>query len=442
MSSRAERNRNNVIAGTFVLVALALGIGVFLALQKINLRPRTPYAITFTVKDGVAGLARGSAVRVGGLLLGEVMRIEPVQPESGRPVGQIRVYFELDSDIPLYDNAQAYRAAPLLGDSSWINFTTIGGPGMPGLDGQQVLEAKLLPAGAELVGMATPGLLANIVGPDNALRLEKVVENVEQVTDSLRVDYRESIHPALNDAATVIRDFRQDYGNWRGRVETAIASAEQAAENLEKATAEASTLVADAQATLAAARPDITATLTNVRDASASAREVMARVETSSMPKLDTILDDAEAGLASIADLIGRADVEFQERMPAIAASLNDARTTAQQLKLATIEIRRSPWRLFYSPPKDVYANEQLFEAARSFAIASGDLRVAAEGLERLSANPPAILAADPALQERIRTELSDALVRYAEAQRQLYGVLTRGEDAPPEAGTGDAAGR
>jgi hypothetical protein len=429
MSSRAERNRNNVIAGTFVLVALALGIGVFLALQKINFRPRTPYAITFTVKDGVA-------------VLGEVMRIEPVQPESGRPVGQIRVYFELDSDIPLYDNAQAYRAAPLLGDSSWINFTTIGGPGMPGLDGQQVLEAKLLPAGAELVGMATPGLLANIVGPDNALRLEKVVENVEQVTDSLRVDYRESIHPALNDAATVIRDFRQDYGNWRGRVETAIASAEQAAENLEKATAEASTLVADAQATLAAARPDITATLTNVRDASASAREVMARVETSSMPKLDTILDDAEAGLASIADLIGRADVEFQERMPAIAASLNDARTTAQQLKLATIEIRRSPWRLFYSPPKDVYANEQLFEAARSFAIASGDLRVAAEGLERLSANPPAILAADPALQERIRTELSDALVRYAEAQRQLYGVLTRGEDAPPEAGTGDAAGR
>ena len=442
MSSRAERNRNNVVAGTFVLVALALGVGVFLALQKINFQPRTSYAITFSVKDGVAGLARGSAVRVGGLLLGEVTRIEPVQPEAGRPVERIRVYFELDSNIPLYDNAQAFRAAPLLGDASWINFTTIGGPGLPGPDGEEVQDAKELPAGAELVGMATPGLLANIVGPDNALRLEKVVENVEVVTDSLRVDYRESIHPALNDAATVIRDFRQDYGNWRGRVETALASAEQAAENHEKATAEASTLVADAQATLVAARPDISATLTNLRDATGSAREVMARVESSSMPKLDKVLDDAEAGLASVADLIGRADVEFQERMPSIAASLDDVRTTAQQLKLATIEIRRSPWRLFYSPPKDVYANEQLFEAARSFAIASGDLRVAAEGLERLSANPPAILAADPALQERIRTELSDALVRYAEAQRQLFGVLTRGEDAPPEAGTGDAAGR
>jgi len=117
-------------------------------------------------------------------------------------------------------------------------------------------------------------------------------------------------------------------------------------------------------------------------------------------------------------------------------------RTTAQQLKLATIEIRRSPWRMLYTPSSEVYANEQLYEAARSFAIASGDLRIAAEGLERLSVNPPAILAADPALQERIRKELSDALVRYAEAQRQLYGVLTRGETAPPASGTGDAAGR
>jgi ABC-type transporter Mla subunit MlaD len=446
MSSRAERNRNNVVAGTFVLVAVGLGVGVFIALQKINFRPRTPYAITFAVKDGVAGLARGSAVRVGGLLLGEVTQIEPVEPADGKPVERIRVLFELDSDIPLYDNAEAFRAAPLLGDSSWINFTTIGGPGMPGPDGQVDQEAKLLPAGSELVGMATPGLLANIVGPDNALRLEKVVENVEEVSDSLRVDYRESIHPALNDAATVVRNFREDYTNWRGRVETALASAEQAAENLEKATADASALVTDAQATLTAARPDITATLTNVRDASASAREIVVRAESSSIPKLEKVLDDAEAGLASIADLVGRVDVEFQDRMPAIAAGLNDLRTTAQQLKLATIEIRRSPWRLLYTPPKDVYENEQLFEAARSFAIASGDLRVAAEGLERLSVNPPDILAADPALQERIRKELGDALVRYAEAQRRLYGVLTGGERPAPSDGaahgTGDAAGR
>jgi ABC-type transporter Mla subunit MlaD len=441
MSSSTERNRNNVIAGSFVLVALTLGVGVFLALQKINFRPRTSYKITFAVKEGVAGLARGSAVRVGGLLLGEVTEIEPVESGPNRPVEEILVHFELDSDIPLYSNAKAYRAAPLLGDSSWINFTTIGGPGLPG---DEDVPVQLLEPGATIDGMATPGLLANIVGPDNAVRLDKVVENVEEVTDSLRVDYRESIRPALNEAATVIRDFRENYSSWRDRVDSALVSAEKAAQNLEKATSEAATLVADAQATLTAARPDISETLANVRAASASAREVTTRFETASMPKLEKVLDDAEAGLASISDLIGRADVEFQERMPAIAASLNDVRVTAQQLKLATIEIRRSPWRLLYSPPKDVYENEQLFAAARSFAIASGDLRIAAEGLERLGANPPAVLAADPALQERIRKELSDALVRYAEAQRQLYGVLTSGERpaAAAATGTGDAAGR
>lgn len=441
MSSRSERNRNNVIAGTFVLVAVALGVGVFVALQKINFTPRTPYTVKFQVKDGVAGLARGSAVRVGGLLLGEVTMIEPVNPGPDKPVTEILVHFNLDSDIPLYSNAVAYRAAPLLGDSSWINFATIGGPGMTDAEGKPV-EARPLAANDRIDGMPTPGLLANIVGPDNAVRLGKVVENVEQVSDSLRTDYRESIRPALTDAATVIREFRQDYAAWRGRVENALASAEKAADNLEKATAEATALVADAQDALKSARPEITSTLTNLRDASASARDVVARVESTSLPKLETVLTDAESGLASISDLIGRVDVEFQDRMPTISASLEDVRTTAQQLKLATIEIRRSPWRMLYTPSSEVYANEQLYEAARSFAIASGDLRIAAEGLERLSVNPPAILAADPALQERIRKELSDALVRYAEAQRQLYGVLTRGEAEPPASGTGDAAGR
>lgn len=437
MPSRAERNRNNVIAGSFVLVALALGVGVFVALENLNFTPRTPYSITFAVTDGVAGLARGSPVRVGGLLLGEVTRIEPVDPPEGKPVEEIRVHFELDSSITLYDNAKAYRAAPLLGDASWINFTTIGGPGLPVENGR---TGDKLAAGGELVGLATPGLIANIVGPDNAIRLVKIVENAEQVTDSLREDYGTSIQPALAEAASVIREFRSDYGIWRIRVENALMSAETAAEDLEKAMADASTTVADAKSILDDARPDISKTLANVRDASASARNAVARVETESVPKLDKVLADAEEGLASISDLVGRVDVEFQDRMPAVAASLNDVRTVAQQLKLATIEIRRSPWRLLYTPSSDVLAHERLYEAARSFAIASGDLRVAAEGLERLSANPPAVLAADPALQERIRKELSEALLRYAEAQRQLYGVLTGGEAT--EAESGDAAGR
>lgn len=437
MSSRAERNRNNVIAGAFVLVALALGVGVFVALENLNFAPRTPYSITFAVKDGVAGLARGSAVRVGGLLLGEVTRIEPVDPPEGKPVEEIRVHFELDSNITLYDNAKAYRAAPLLGDASWINFTTIGGPGLPAEDGR---TGERLAAGGELEGLPTPGLIANIVGPDNANRFVRIIENAEEVTDSLRKDYGASIQPALAEAASVIREFRSDYGIWRVRVENALMSAEAAAADLERAMDEAATMVSDAKSTLDGARPEISATLANVRDASASARGAAARVETATVPKLDKVLADAEDGLAAIADLVGRVDVEFQQEMPAVSAGLNDVRTAAQQLKLATIEIRRSPWRLLYTPSSDVLAHEQLYEAARSFAIASGDLRVAAEGLERLGTNPPAVLAADPALQERIRKELSDALLRYAEAQRRLYGVLTGGEGAA--AGTGDAAGR
>jgi len=443
MSSRADRNRNNVIAGLFVLFAVGMGVAVFLTLEKINFTERVPYSIRFSVEDGVAGLAKGSAVRVGGLLQGEVIAIRPVDPGANRPVREILVDITLDARIPIYTNAAAYRAAPLLGDSAWINFPSIGGPGVAWPDGSAGGETvELVPAGGELRAMSTPGLLVNIVGVENARRLGEMVENVEQVSESLRVDYRESIHPALTDAATVIRSFREDYGSWRVRVDEALTAAEKAAESLETATAGAARIVTDAETILAGAKPDVEATLANLREGSASARDVVERFGANALPKLETVLGDAERTLGSIGDLVGRFDVEFQDRAPAIAGFLNDLRSTAQQLKLASIEIRRSPWRLLYTPSSDVYANEQLYEAARSFALASGDLRVAAEGLERLSVDPPPILGRDEALQERIRTELSGALSRFAEAQRRLYGVLVGGEADRPAGSSPDASGR
>src|SRR5690606_22892487 len=54
---------------------------------------------------------------------------------------------------------------------------------------------------------------------------------------------------------------------------------------------------------------------------------------------------------------------------------------TGDNLKAASAEIRRSPWRLLYKPGKNEMANLNLFDSARAFAEGANDLADATTAL-------------------------------------------------------------
>jgi len=56
----------------------------------------------------------------------------------------------------------------------------------------------------------------------------------------------------------------------------------------------------------------------------------------------------------------------------------------SDQLKLASIEIRRSPWRLLYTPTEKELETDNLYDAARSFALAAGDISTTADALHAI----------------------------------------------------------
>ena len=101
---------------------------------------------------------------------------------------------------------------------------------------------------------------------------------------------------------------------------------------------------------------------------------------------------------------------------------LASGRLAAQQIKLAMIEVRRSPWKLLYKPEKAELEHELLYEAARTFAMAVSDLRATSQTAERLLSNPR--IETDPELQRRITQFLGTRIENYENAQQQLLDVL------------------
>ena len=427
MAEGTDRNRDHLRAGIFVVVSLCLAIGTFLVLQRFNWSAKNEYVLHFAVENGVTGLSPGSEVRVGGLRRGRITEIEAITKEG--TLTQIDVHFELESSITLYDNAQALRVSPLLGNTAWVNFSSVGSPAITDKNSDGIVDAKdgALPPGGGLPAIEAPGLLANIAGSKSAADIVAIISRAEKFSEVLAKapdDYEEYLVPAMDAASTTIVQLRDDYQIWRGKVDAALTGAEAAARNLEDGTHGAKTLVADAHSALRDNRPKIDSALSELESASRKANEIAETVRTQTVPQIAQVLTRGQDALGELSDMVDRFDKEIAAEMPNVRSTLDDVRVSAAQLKLATIEIRRSPWRLFYRPSVDILAHEQLYEATRTFAMASADLRTAAESLDELLRVRPELLD-DKELQDRLRTSLIDALGRYEESQRRLHGVLT-----------------
>ncbi|MDP6480039.1 MAG: MlaD family protein, partial [Phycisphaerales bacterium] len=124
----ARNSENNIKAGLFVLVSIAVGVAVIFILGDlwgaITGPPMTSYRVNFTVRDGVGFLKPGSVVRVGGLSMGEV---ESVGLKSGQdPERSIEVVLSLPSKVELYSNATASIQSGLISGDSYILVSSVG----------------------------------------------------------------------------------------------------------------------------------------------------------------------------------------------------------------------------------------------------------------------------------------------------------------------------
>jgi ABC-type transporter Mla subunit MlaD len=398
MASPSERTRNNVRAGVFVSVAIVLAVATIIVLTdalRPLLHPRHEYEVTFPVTEGVNNLKEGAEVLVGGVLMGEVTAVEP--QVEGETFEEVVVTFAVDRRVELYVGADISISSAVIGANAWLVITKVGDPE----DGE--------PPGRRFEGKPSP-IMGGLLGAVTADDTEEMVTNLKETT----VDVKE----------LAARINREDWPRWSGKVDTVMDWAETAPDRINAVLDEGRGLFTDAREVVAENREKISTTADNLEAATGSAREVAQRFEQETMDKVDSLLNTGQEALGEADSLIEDAQQEFELWKPEVRDALASARLTGQQLKLAAIEIRRSPWKLLYRPTRTELEHEMLYEATRSFALAASDLKAASESARRIVEHYPDELALDAETQKLVNEFLQESIEHYQAAQGRLADVL------------------
>jgi ABC-type transporter Mla subunit MlaD len=395
----SERRRNNVKAGIFVIVALALAAATMIALTDIGeslLRPQRTYTVTFSVADGVNNLKTGSEVKVGGVLMGRVAEVRP-RIENGGIFEMIDVEFSLDAKVPLYRGARIVISSALIGSDAWLDIYSVG-------------DRSLGPPQDTILGISAAGALAALLGPDNADKADEMIENFRTTSEKVR------------DLSERITD--EDWPRWASRVDHVMEWSTEATGKIDAVLDEGQGFLTDTRGVVNENREGVRTIVQNLESTSGKMDSVMTTVRDETVDKVHKLLDTGQSGLDSAVAVLESLNNDYQVWATEIAETLAGARLTAQQLKLASIEVRRSPWKLLYRPKRTELEHELLYEAARAFALAGSDLKASSASAERIIDRHGEELEPDTVRQ--INDFLSDSLNRYDRAQQRLVDVLVK----------------
>jgi methyl-accepting chemotaxis protein len=167
-------------------------------------------------------------------------------------------------------------------------------------------------------------------------------------------------------------------------------------------------------------KSDFRTTVANLRDATGTMKEklpaLMGKVSTAVTSTNDALVDVKQvASNARQISATGRqVIVNNQGKLDAMIASL---KTTGDNLKFASSEIRRSPWRLLYKPGPSEMANLNLYDSARQFAEGAGQMNDAAMSLRDALKNPDV----DQAQVQKLVDQLDKQFDNFHQVEQQLW---------------------
>lgn len=259
-----------------VLVVLGLvAFFVFLTfIQDQGLKgDMTEYSARFT---DASGLAPKTPVRVAGIVVGEITRI---QLDNGKA----RVFFTVRSDIPVYPNATlAKRSASILGD--FVLDLNPGSPAPPqqepaGTNLWQPPGLRVLPARAQAQGAQSgseplpPG--SEIHNVQEAVQLEKIFDSLDQITGDVKV-ITAALREALAGQETSAQKLMANLDSITSRLDATI---ERSSTQIDAILENTKAVTADVRGITERRSGDVEAIIVNVRQITEQAREVLASVQ-------------------------------------------------------------------------------------------------------------------------------------------------------------------
>lgn len=403
---------NNVRAGAFVLIAIALAFASILALSTLTqrLKRQETYTVRFPLALGASGVEVGSLVMVGGRSVGTVEEVILRTQKEGDIPPSVDCVVQVDAAIKFYGSPVAYLERPLLGAGATLNFSSVGdAASQPPLPPDSVMRGDI----------AAPSFLAQAgYGEEQKGQLQAILKRGEEIAANISDAAREIREHITPDARAVIADIRERSPRWLDRVDSITANADEFGKRLPGIGEDAREIAAKIRATIDENRERFDRIIANVDSATR-------HFDDDTLPLIDGLMREGRVTVAEARTAVDRVNSFIVEEEPGLRKSLANARLASDQLRLTLAEVRRSPWRLLYRPDAKEMEFELLYDSARTYADAVSDLRAASDSLRAAQAAPNAPDAAQIRLLLE-NVEKSFDTYRKAES-RFLDLVIERG---------------
>lgn len=373
----ASDNRSAFRAGLFIVIGVILIVTIIVSIKGAGhlVMPNQHRTVTFKLTDDVGGLNVGDDVRIGGYKVGVVEDIDVAGLDTGeREPPTIVVDFAMPRKYVLREGASIGIQGTVTG-VSWLNIDSLG-------VGQPIAQGVTLNGRPSHLSTA----FASISGIGNDLR-------------ALVADVKTTTLPKINNT---LDTFKQ----------TGTTGTEA---------------LANARDLLGDTKTDFRGTMSNLNASTGKLKEklpgILDKVD-GTLAKLDGTVEDARAALQDIKASMANAKeltaaakqvvVGNKGKLDGIIASL---KATSDNLKNASAEIRRSPWRLIYKPGPGDEQNLQLYDSARQFADGANKLNDAALALRDAMQNPQI----DKTQVQQLMDKLDQSFANFGDVEAKLW---------------------
>jgi ABC-type transporter Mla subunit MlaD len=420
MASRSIRD--NTLAGLFVIGGAALAVwSSFLLGQRTGLGGVNNITIRFPIATGSHGIKPGAVVMLGGQKIGNVKNVA-FFPVDATPTS-VDVTVDVPRTIKLKSDASFNLERPLLGSLSAINISS---------PGSTKDDVKDLADGAIVAGMLAPPALLSQSGfspqdmqslRNSITQLDQSMARISQIIEKRGPD----VDASIVDIRTMIADLRKQMTPWSDSVTASL-------DNVKTATARAPGLMDEANATIADGRALVKSLQDVVNDnrekinnAITSVESAASKIDQKLIDELNTSLASAKEAVDSIDKTIDKVATFISSESPNLQRTIANLRLMSDNLKLTAIEVRSQPWRALYKPTNKELSTQSLYDATRAYAEASSDLRAASDSLRALL-EAGNVRLTDPAAVEEASKLLAQASERYKKSEQRLLDVLIKEE--------------
>ena len=445
-----RKDRNELLAGGLIVVAVVLAVAVVMLLAdwRLLLEAKKLVRVVF-LNQSIRELKAGTPVRYHGLAIGAVRKVEfdPARPDN------IQAVIEIRGDLKLFANASLSVQTGPLGGSPIVEIDNVGRniglrqpaggelhlPAdrylpLPGPTASQPdVSARPVPEPVPLADADHPiysreptnEFIADATrtmgfGDEQRTQLQRTIfivsqaaERIDQMLVHIQTDTLGKVDAGLGQLVEVTSAGVPLMKSLNQRIPAAMDGIDAAVSQVRKLVTDVSPVIGDAIGKF----DSLAGTLDG------GAKQQLANLQ-AAMTQLRDGLNKANESMDNLRQFTRTARDLAAANRDTINDTLSSLHEAAEQMAGAMADIRRAPWRLFHTPKPEEERSANLLDATRAYAEGASSLRDAATRLSALVTQNGAQFKADDPQYRKLLANLAESQAKFDKAERTLYELL------------------